>query len=280
VNLLPGVQLAFIADPQPHSIPDALKPLVIADYKEKLADVEAVTIVTPTSTHYEIAKTCLAAGKHVLIEKPMTGNIAQAEELVALAKEKGVVLAVGFVERYNPAFQQLLKLIKKERIIGIDIKRFSPFPTRISDADVINDMMIHDLDLLLTLLPKDEIEELRAEGKKIKSDKLDSVDVTMFWRSGIVLKLAANRASDDKTRKIVVTTENFLLEADLLGRKIMVRDLITHLPSVHHTKPADQLTAEISDFIKAIKNKTKPSVPGEAAIKALKLAEEVRNKCS
>ncbi|MFC1571708.1 Gfo/Idh/MocA family protein [Candidatus Margulisiibacteriota bacterium] len=283
VSTLPGVQLTAVAEPndeQAKSVPDILKKLIVKDYKEILSKVDAISIVTPTATHLEIGLECLDAGKHLLIEKPLAINSEQAQQLVDSAKEKNLILAVGLIERFNPAYKELGKLIKKEKIIGINIQRFSPFPDRITDANVIQDMMIHDLDLLVNLLPKDEIEEIKAEGKKVQSKKLDRVSATIFFRSGIIAKVAADRVFGIKTRKISVTTEKDIIEADLLNRRINIRDLQTHVPSVHHIKAYDQLTAELKDFVSAIKNEARPAVDGLAGLKATKLAEEVESKCS
>lgn len=282
-HALPGVNLFAISDINEASVQEIANKYstqACTDYKEMLAHVDVVSIASPTATHYEVAIDCLNAGKHILVEKPLAKTAEEAEKIVALAKEKNLILAVGFIERFNPVYKELQKLIKKERIIGISIKRFSPFPERITDANVIQDVMIHDLDLLLSLFPKQEIESLKAEGEKIKSNKLDKVKATIYFASGIIATIEADRVFTDKIRKIVVTTERHLIEADLLNRQIYLRDLQTHVPSAHHIKQQDQLTAELLDFIKAVKTGEAPTVDGEAGFKSLKLAEEVENKCS
>jgi predicted dehydrogenase len=244
------------------------------------AEVEAIIIASPTETHYKITADSLNAGKPTLVEKPLAKTSAEAQELLALARAKNLTLAVGFIERFNPAFQALCKLVKKEKILGVDIKRLSPFPERITDANVIQDMMIHDLDLLLNLLPRDEIESLKAEGKKIKTKQLDQAVATVYFRSGTIAKVEANRAFDSKVRTITVSTEGGIIEANLLEKKIYVRDFQHHLPSVHFTQSYDQLTAELKDFIGAIKNGVRPTVDGEDGLLAIKLAEEVEKACS
>lgn len=283
LSQLSGVKLIGIAEPDPEqakSLPDIYRPIVFKDYHELLAEADALSLVSPTSTHFEIGQGCLRAGKHLLIEKPLAQTSEEAKQLVALAQEKNLLLATGLIERFNPAFQELCKLLRKEKILGIDIKRFSPFPERISDANVIQDMMVHDLDLLTCLLPQDEIETLKAEGKKVKSDRLDTVTATFYFKSGIIAKVAADRVFSIKTRKIVVTVEKGLFEADLLNKRVYLRDFQHPLPSVVYAKPLDQLTEELKDFVKAVKEGTRPRVSGEAGYRAIKLAEEIEKACS
>jgi predicted dehydrogenase len=280
---LPGIKLAGIADldqEKAQTLSSQFGAHAYKDYKEMLAKVDAVSIAAPTATHFEIAKECLAANKNILVEKPLSKTSAEALELTELARSKNLILAVGMIERFNPAFVELCKLIRKEKIIGIHLKRFSPFPERITDANVIQDMMVHDLDLLLNLLPQDEIEDLKAAGSKERSGKLDKVSATFYFRSGIISKVESDRVFGIKTRKITVTTEHVMIDADLLNKRIYIRDLEHHIPSVHHTKEADQLTAELTDFFKAIKNGTPPRVTGEDGYNVLKLAEEVERACS
>ncbi|MBU0501790.1 MAG: Gfo/Idh/MocA family oxidoreductase [bacterium] len=250
------------------------------NYEELLPEVDVVIITTPTQTHYEVASACINAGKHLLAEKPLAKVSEDAEKLVSLAKEKGVIMTVGYIERFNPAFQELQKLIRKEKIIGIAIQRLSPFPARINDANVIQDMMIHDLDLLMNLLPMEEIESIKAEGKKIKTKVLDKVSAKIFFASGIIATVEADRCSEAKTRKIVVTTGKDIVEADLLNKQVYVRDLRHPQPSVHHTKQQDQLTAELTDFFKAIKKGLPTKVHPNDGYTILKLAEEVEQACS
>jgi len=283
LSLLPGVTLSVISDVDPNKanvLGEKYSDLFVKDYQSVLPAVDAVSIVTPTSTHLEIGSFFLNAGKHVLIEKPLAGNSEDAKQLVDLAKFNNLVLAVGHIERFNPAFQELRKLIRKEKIIGITAQRFSPFPERITDANVLQDMMIHDLDLLANLLPKEEIESIKAEGKKIKTKNLDKVSTTIFFANGVVAKIEADRVFGSKTRKITATTERGLYEADLLNKQVYIRELINHVPSAHATKKVDQLTAELQDFIKAIKNNSAPRVTGEDGYKAIKLMEEVEKACS
>lgn len=282
-NQLPGTKLAAIAELDElraretgakYDVP------FFTDYNEIFSEVDAISVVSPTQTHLKVALACLDANKHLLVEKPLALTPGEALQIVERAKDKNLVLAVGHIERFNPAFQTLRRLVRKERLIGINVQRFSPFPARISDANVIQDMMIHDLDLLAALLPTDEVEGMRAKGEKVKSKTFDRVAASIYYKSGVIAKVEADRVFSIKTRKISVTTEKQIYEADLLNKRIYIRDLQHHVPSTHHVKQSDQLTEELLDFIKAIKTGRQPLVSGEAGYQATKLAEEVEKACS
>ena len=282
ISSLPGVKLAAVSDIDQecaNKVGEQFGASVFADYKEMLPLIDAVIVASPTDSHYEIACECLSAGKNLLVEKPLAKTSEQAKALVELSKSNNLVLAVGLIERFNPAFQELIKVTRKEKIIGIHARRFSPFPDRIADTNVVQDMMIHDLDLLLNLLPRDEVESIKAEGKKVKSKMLDLASATICFNSGIIAKVESDRCFGIKTRKFTVVTERGLIEADLLNKRIYVRSLEHHIPSVHHTKSYDQLTAELADFVKAIKNGVKPKVDGDDGYRALKIVEEVESAC-
>jgi predicted dehydrogenase len=278
---LPGVNLVGIADlnlAQAQELAASLGVKAYADYKELLPLIEAACIVTPTQTHFQIASDCLNAGKHLLIEKPFTGASATARALIAHAERQGLVITAGLIERFNPAFQKLLKEIKGEKIIGVDIKRLSPYPERITDTDVIFDMMFHDLDLLQVLMP-DEIVAIQAKGEKIRSKLTDRAVVNLTHKSGAISRIEASRVFGSRSRNITVTTEGYLIEADLLRKSIYLRDFSSPTPSTVPIKPNDQLTEELKAFITSIKTKGSPTVGPEEILKTLTLAEEVQKLC-
>lgn len=281
-SAIAGAKLAGVADfneSTAQEVGQLFSVPFFTNFKDLLPLVDAASLATPTSTHYDIGRYCLENGQHLLIEKPLAKTIAEAERLINVALERGRILAVGHIERFNPAFQELSKIIKKEKIVGIDIKRLSPFPERITDANVIQDMMIHDLDLLLSLLPYDQVDQIKASGKAVKSSVLDQVSAHIFFKSGILASIESSRIFSSKSRKISVTTESGLFEVDLLEKKIYFRNFNHTLPSVHKFKIFDQLTAELKDFSQAIKNKRPPMVDGAAGLRAIKLGEEIEKLC-
>ncbi len=283
VSTIYGVTLVAVVDAsleRAKEIAAKYKAEAFENYQDLFDKVDAVTIATPTQTHFKVAQDLINAGINCLVEKPLAQSSEEAEKLIALAKEKNVLLTTGFIERFNPAFVELQKLIKKERILGVDIKRISPFPARITDANVVEDMMIHDLDLLLTLFPNDKIESIRSEGKKIKTDKLDQVVSTIYFESGIIAKVAADRTQPETVRKFIVSTEKALIEANLLDKNVYVRDFQHPNPSIHHTKQKDQLFEELTAFINSTKKGVALRVSGQEGLAAIKLAEEVQKSCS
>lgn len=281
LSALPRTKLAGLADidfERAQSASQQYKAPAYDDYQKLLPEVEAIVLATPTKTHYKIGKSCLLAGKHLLIEKPFCGNSQEAKELTVLAKDKNLVLAVNLIERANPAFQKLRQLLKNEKIHGADFRRYSPYPERITDTNVIFDMMIHDLDLQNLILPQ-EIESIKASGEKTKSKNLDHVIVTITYKSGVISRIEGNRNFGVKTRKITVTTESRLIEADLLNKSVYIRDFSTPIPSTVPIRQTDQLTEILKNFISVIKGKSTPIASGKDGLQALSLAERIEKLC-
>ena len=279
--ILPGAKLSGVSDLAADQGQEFAASLDVPFFPDLVSLVEvsdALCIVAPAQAHYPIAVDCLNAGKHILIEKPFTGSTRQASELIELAASKQLHLAASFLERYNPAFTKLLRLLKGEKIHGIDIKRFSPFPERITDMDVVYDMMIHDLDLLAQLT-NDPIAETKVEGEKVRSKKLDRVVATFTHQQGIISRISANRVYNDRVRKIAVTTEKLLIEADLLNKKVLVRDFSTPQPSTVPVKDVNQLFEQLRLFVRSIKDHSETPITGRDALRALQLAEEVEKAC-
>lgn len=254
--------------------------IAFSSFEELLKNSEALIIATPTSTHFETAKKAIEAQKHTLIEKPLTMNAFEAEELLNLAKEQKKVLAVGMIERFNPAFSKVFSITRKEKILGMDIKRFSPYPQRISDANVIWDMMIHDIDLAC-LLAKAEIDSIKVTYKKSKSKNLlDEVVCVLYFKDGTIAKISSSRLKDYKFRQVQITTDKFVYDLDLLNKKLHKKAFEDLAQKVEiEVQAADQLILEHKDFLKAIRNNTEPSCTGTQALKIIKTIEEVLTKC-
>jgi predicted dehydrogenase len=278
---LSGIKLIGCFDPDSSRAEEAsfrFETKSFLSLEDLLSEAEAVCVASPTSTHFPITKMALESGKHALIEKPFTADPFQAEALSRIAYEKGLVLSVGMIERFNPAFIKLLRLLKGEKIHGLDFKRFSPFPERVTDTNVVFDMMIHDLFLLLCL-EAEEIDSIKADGKIIQSTALDEVNAVIAFKNGVIARLSSHRVFGSKTRNISATTDKHLIDCDLLNKRIYIRDFSSPSPSTLPIKPRDQLSAELENFLLAIRGKEPLLVSPADVIKSLKLAREVESKC-
>lgn len=261
-------------------------------YEELLENVDAVSIVVPTAAHYEIAKKALQKGVHILLEKPVTEHVEQGTELVETAEARGLVLQVGHIERFNPAVQLLPEILKDKRIIALDFKRMSPFDPRVSDIDVVQDLMIHDIDVLRCLLPE-RIIHIEAIGSMPRSGRrYDYAVACMELESGIIANFTASRVTEQKIRTLCITADEAYIDLDYNERKIIVVRS-THagyntgiVPSYRQESIIEKvyvpnhepLTREIESFLSCVMNHTKPEVDGAAGVEALKTVKRIQER--
>ncbi|MGE5850296.1 MAG: Gfo/Idh/MocA family protein, partial [Candidatus Methylomirabilota bacterium] len=201
---LPGVELVAvvdIAEARRREVGGKLRVPALADHRLVLDKVDAVSIAVPTVQHHEIARDFLRAGCDVLVEKPMTRTLAEADDLVALAAASGRILQVGHSERYNGAVQVLAKEVQDPGFI--EVHRMGPFPSRGTDVDVVLDLMIHDIDIVLTLVGS-PVTAVSAVGVPVVSDQVDIANARIEFASGCVANLTASRVSGERLRKIRV----------------------------------------------------------------------------
>ncbi|MBE9136255.1 Gfo/Idh/MocA family oxidoreductase [Nodosilinea sp. LEGE 07088] len=257
------------------------------DYQELLKHVDAVCIAVPTRLHHSVGMACLHAGVHVLIEKPIAASIAEAESLVNAAAETNCILQVGHIERFNPAFQELHKVLKTEELLALEARRMSPYSQRANDVSVVLDLMIHDIDLLLELAGS-TVATLTASGSRASnSGYLDYVTATLGFSNGIVATLTSSKVTHRKIRSITAHCKNSLTDADFLNNEILIHrqttaDCSTDYGQVLYrqdgliekvyTSNIEPLHAELEHFINCVRGGEKPSVGGEQALKALRLA--------
>lgn len=256
-----------------------------SDYRELVDKVDAISIATPTVTHYEIARYCLSRGKHVLVEKPIASTITEAEELVSLAHKKNVVLQVGHLERFNAAVVELQRLIKQPGFI--ETQRLGSFSARSIDVDVILDLMIHDIDIVLSLV-KSPIKNIHAVGVPVITDKVDIANARLIFTNGCVVNLTASRVSLEPTRKIRIFQRNLYISLDYATQNLFTcsmqrppTDGATSFPVISKDTisitPVEPLKAEIDSFISCILQGTSPLVSGDDGLAALRVAFEIRN---
>ncbi|MBW4652988.1 MAG: Gfo/Idh/MocA family oxidoreductase [Kaiparowitsia implicata GSE-PSE-MK54-09C] len=261
-------------------------------YQDLVSNVDAVCIAVPTLLHHSVGMHCLQAGVHVLIEKPIAANIAEAESLVNAAAETNCMLQVGHIERFNPAFQELSKVLKGEEILALEAHRMSPYTNRANDVSVVLDLMIHDIDLLLELAGS-PVTRLTASGSRASdSGQLDYVTATLGFASGIVATLTASKVTHRKIRQISAHCRNSLTEADFLNHEILIHRKTTAnyrtdygqvlyrqdgLIEKVHTSNIEPLHAELEHFVACVRGGEQPSVGGEQALKALRLASLIEH---
>jgi len=257
------------------------------DYRDLFPYVNAVCIAVPTRLHHEVGMTCLQAGLHVLIEKPIAASIAEAESLVNAAAEYQRILQVGHIERFNPAFQELSKVLKTEELLALEAHRMSPYSNRANDVSVVLDLMIHDIDLLLELTAA-PVTRLTASGSRASdSGYLDYVTANLGFANGIVATLTASKVTHRKIRTIAAHCKNSLTEADFLNNEILIHRQTTAnyrtdygqvlyrqdgLIEKVYTSNIEPLHAELEHFVSCVRGGNQPSVGGEQALKALRLA--------
>jgi len=285
---LPDVELVGIADIQK----DRLEPLSrqyrirgYQDYRHLLSITDAVSIVVPTSLHAEVAQAFLRHNVDVLLEKPMTQSVAEAEELVALAETRQCLLQIGHLERFNPAFLEIKPFIQNP--LFIESHRLSPFKFRGTDVDVILDLMIHDLDLILNLVPSAP-QQVQAVGVPVVSPRVDIANVRIQFQNGAVANITASRISVKELRKMRIFQPAAYISLDFKAKSYSVvnlepsgegASLMPQFTAREGSKESgDALELELRSFIDSVKSREKPLVCGEEGKKALALAHWINEE--
>jgi predicted dehydrogenase len=249
------------------------------NHEEILDKVDAVSLAVPTEMHFEVAKDVLSKGIHLLIEKPITYEIEPADIMVTIAREKDLVFQVGLVERFNPAVVMMESLLNHP--VFLESHRMNEFTTRGIDVDVVLDLMIHDLDIILHNV-QSEIREVHAVGMSVITGKTDVANAKIVFEDGTVANLTASRVSSQTLRKIRVFQPDAYLSVNCLKREISVIRLdvevkdLNDFPRLTPEKTKfpgrDPLADEISSFVDAVVNRSKPVVSGADGRRALEVA--------
>ena len=250
----------------------------VRDYRELLGDADLVSVAVPTASHYAVARDCLEAGLHVLLEKPMAGTLAEADALIELAARRNLCLAVGHVERCNPAFVAMRSALG--RPVFIESERLAEFQGRGTDIDVVLDLMIHDIDLALALARAD-VTMVMACGYKVITDAVDIACAHIEFADGAVAILSASRVSQAPSRKFRAFARDGYASADLHGPslKLARRAPGGRIASEERSfPPATGLTAQLDAFIGAARGDGAPAVSAAEGRRALALALEVGSR--
>ena len=255
------------------------------NYLELLPHLDAVCIAVPTKLHHQVGLDCLQAGVHVLLEKPIAASIAEAESLVNAAANAKRILQVGHIERFNPAFVELIKVARSEEILAVEARRMSPYSQRANDVSVALDLMIHDIDLLLELTGSPVIKLTASGSSAADSGYLDYITATLSFANGIVATLTASKITHSKIRSLTAHCKKSFINTDLLNSDIAIhRYPVTTTSKSNklyrqdgiiekiYTSNVEPLYAQLEHFVGCIRGGEHPSVGGEQGIQALRLA--------
>lgn len=247
-------------------------------YSAILDKVDAVSVVVPTELHYPISKDLLNHNLHLLIEKPITDSVEDADELLKIAKKKNVILQVGHVERFNCAFMAVKNLIKAPRFI--ECHRLGPYQPRATNVGVVLDLMIHDIDIILGAV-KEKVVNVDAVGVPVLSKTDDIANARILFENGTVCNLTCSRVTNKKMRKIRIFQEDTYISLDYFKQSVQLyrkTDNRILKEKIKVIKKEEPLKTEISSFINCVISKERPLVSGLEGRNALAIALEIENK--
>lgn len=276
---LPGVSLAGVVDTdieRASQVAAERETKAYADVSQVPGKIDVAVVAVPTESHARIARTLIESGVHTLVEKPITHTVAEADALIAAAKSRGVVLAVGHSERFNAAVMAARPHVKDPRFI--EVHRLGQMPGRSLDIDVVLDLMIHDLDLVLSLVPS-EVEGVEAVGVPVLTPRIDIANARLRFANGCIANLTASRISREPVRKIRFFQQDAYLSIDTAAREVEMWRLVPQpsgAPTIGGGKLEvagdEALKGELEDFLGAVRDGRAPAVSGEQGRAALALA--------
>ncbi len=281
---LPDCQLTAVVDSNPDTareIADRYGAEALTDYRPLLGKIDAVSVVVPTSLHHAVSRDFLGSGSHVLVEKPITVSIEEADDLIAIARQQGVILQVGHLERFNPAILGLDETESKP--LFIESHRLSPFNPRANDVSVVLDLMIHDIDIILVLVDS-EVERMDASGTAVLTQDTDIANARLVFENGCVANVTASRISMKMERKMRMFRPCSYISVDFQNRVLMKyrtgeKEMFPGIPEIVTEESVfengDALLEEIKHFVQCIQTGENPLVPGEAGRRALATAIQI-----
>ncbi|MCX6355604.1 MAG: Gfo/Idh/MocA family oxidoreductase [Candidatus Aureabacteria bacterium] len=274
---IPDIELAGVVDIDARTAAKVASRLGTSAYA-RLSDIpgriDGVSVVVPTDVHLPVAREAFALGAHVLIEKPIALNVAEANEIIERAREKGLVLQVGHIERFNPAILALRKILT--RVGFIEVHRLAPYKAEGTEVGVVLDLMIHDIDIILNIVHS-PIKDIRAVGIPVLSSSEDIANARIQFENGCIANVTASRISFEKVRKIRIFQSNAYISLDyqnqegMIYRKEAGRIIREKMP----LEKDEPLKLEIKSFLECIRASRQPVVPGEHGRHALRVASEI-----
>jgi len=253
--------------------------VVLSGFDALPGNVDCVSLAVPTPLHHRLGRELLAAGIDVLVEKPMTETVEEGRELIALADAGGRILQVGHLERFNPAIRALADIVTQPRFI--ECHRLAPFIERGTDVDVILDLMIHDLDIILSLVHS-EIASVEAVGITVLSEHTDIANARLRFENGCIANITASRVTLKRERKLRLFQSDAYVSVDYSSKHIQIvrRRFEGNQPEIYVEErdldAGDALYAEIESFVESVRTRRAPLVDGRAALRALEVAHQIR----
>jgi predicted dehydrogenase len=275
---LPGARLAGVYDidrDRAAAVAERHHTQAFGHLEDLVAEVDAVSVAVPTVDHHRVAAALLEAGKDVLVEKPMTATIAEGEDLIRRAAERGAVLQVGHIERFNPAVDVLKASVSRPRFI--EVHRLGSFSPRSLDIDVVLDLMIHDLDIVLTLDGSEPV-QVDAVGVPVLTSRVDIASARLRFASGLIANLTASRVSAEKVRKFRVFAPRTYISVDFAQREAQIYRLAEGAsgPQIQVERKAapeeEPLQRQLAAFVECAASRSTPAVSGADGLRALRLA--------
>lgn len=265
--------------------------LFFNSYEEMLENVDAVIIASPTSLHYSMAMKAAEKDVCALVEKPMTENLDEAQNLIDAFNNKGLTLGVSYVERFNPVIDVLKSVIKNEEIVSIEVHRCSPYDNRIFDVDVITDLMCHDVDLITNAILDETPISVDAIGRKFFTDRFaDYSQSILKFNSGVIAFDTASRCTQDKIRTFIIHAKAAYIEADMLNRTLTIKRRIKYEKAsddVNYVQSAiieqinvpnkEPLKEDLINFGNSLMGKDKLRITGEHILRSMKTLDEIHN---
>jgi predicted dehydrogenase len=290
-SLLKGVEFVGVADADPTRAEATAKRFhtrAFTDYRELIGNVDAVSIAVPTAAHFDVARECLSSGLDVLLEKPITETVEQAEALIALAEENGRILMIGHVERFNPAIMELANIITAP--VHLESRRFSPYDTRIS-CGVVLDLMVHDLDIIMHLAGA-PIAKITAMCVSLKpeSPTEDLAQASLLFANGVTASLLASRVHQNKIRNLNIAENDAYVTVDYMKQEVVInryvsanmtedrnvkyrQEVITEIPFLQTR--GEPLWIELDNFIASVINRSEPIVTARQGRDVLRAAHAI-----
>ena len=290
LSLLKGVEIAFIHDADParqarlaamYGVPG------VDDVDAAMAGLDAAVIATPTSTHAEWVERAARHVRNIFVEKPLAGTLAEAERLAAFARERGLCIQVGFIERFNPAVQVLKRVLgKSARVISVDFTRTNKLSARITDVDVITDLMIHDIDLAMFI--SGPVKAVSAHGAG-EGNMIDFASALLTHESGCFSRIQASRVTEKKMRTIQATCRDMFVDCDLLRKEVQISRqselrlsegepyVISALAESVEVRPQEALLSELQAFVAVSRGEHQQIPDHVAGLEAMRICERIQD---